>query len=167
MALTTGQREDINTASPINRKYNIGSRLTYMTTASRLIPPSDTGTYTTNYECSTAGATSLYIPNQGMYYCTGTGYYTIQKPEEIGQELIILTRGTTDQYFRSASAGSGTTVCTIAAGTGTTYVMLANTALSHGILHLRAMSTNIWILMNATNEVVGGTAHWAVTTSSG
>ena len=164
MALTTGQREDINTASPINRKYSIGSRLTYMSTASRLSTPGDTGTYTTNYETSTSSATTLYLPYSGMYYCTGTGYYTIRKPETAGEELIILTRGTTDQFFRTASAGSGTTVCTIAHGTYTSDVVMAGSSHGDGVLCLKAFTTQLWMHMSGSG--MAGSGFWSYATSS-
>jgi len=164
MALTTGQQNDISKASPINNNYSIGSRLTNLSTRGTLAPNSDTGTYTTNYETSTASATTLYIPSRGMYYCSGTGYYTIQKPDEVGQELIILTRGTTDQFFRTASAGSGTTVCTICHGTYTTDVAIAGSSHGPGVLHLRALTTRFWVHMTGSGQA--GSGFWSYATSS-
>lgn len=164
MALTTGQQNDINKASPINNNYSIGSRLTQLSTKGTLSAPSDTGTYTTDYETTTASATTLYIPGRGMYYCTGTGYYTIQKPAEVGQELIIFTLGTTNQKFRVSSAGSGTTVCTICHGTYTSDVRIDGSSHGPGVLHMRALTTQLWIHMTGSGPA--GSGFWAYATSS-
>jgi len=154
MALTTGQQNDINKADTINNNYSIGSRLKYMSTAGAY--NADNGTaYTTNYETTTASATTLYIPGHGMYYCTGTGYYTIQKPPEVGAEVTIFTLGTTDQFFRVSSAGSGTTVCTICHGTYSTDVVIANSSHGHGILNLKAMTTRYWLHMSGGSGCAG------------
>ena len=161
MALTTGQAELIDKSAPVNNDYKVGSRIRYFSTDGTF--GTQGTTYGTGYETSTATATGSYLPNNGVIRATATGYYTIQKPDAPGLDLTIFTQGTTNQYFRVCSAGSGAGNCLYAAGTGTTYAVYANTSHAQGVVHFKSMSTSLWVLMGSSNSSAPG---YAVSTSS-
>ena len=161
MALTTAQAELIDKSAPINNDLKVGSRIRYFSTDGTY--GTQGTTYGTGYETSTATATGSYLPNNGVIRATATGYYTIQKPDAPGLDLAIFTQGTTDQYFRVCSAGSGAGNCYFAQGTGTTYAVIANTSQAPAFLHLKSVSTSLWLLMTSSGTSFSA---YAVTTSS-
>jgi hypothetical protein len=163
--LSSGTRHDYNELySPGFTDLKVGDRLRY--TSIYGIPFGDNiiTTCGTSYYCSTAGSTAVYVPNHGIVRATATGYYTIQKPDVPGLELTLFTYGTTDQYFRVSSAGTGTTVMTFACGTGTTFVVVSNSSHANCSLKLKALSTSLWLLESASGSIASGT--FAAATSS-
>jgi hypothetical protein len=145
--------------------YKAGSRIRHLSTHGYPMGDVVESTWGTGYETSTASATSLYIPNIGVVRATATGYYTIQKPDAAGQDLVIFTQGTTDpdQFFRVCSAGSGAGNCFFAHGTGTSFAVIANSSQAPCSIHLKSLSTSIWLLMTSSGTSFSA---YAVTTSS-
>ena len=162
MALTTGQAELIDKSAPVFNDLKVGARIRYLSTDGTF--GTQGTTYGTGYETSTASSTASYLPNEGIIRATATGYYTIAKPEAPNLDLTIFTQGTTDQYFRVCSAGTGAGNCYIAHGTGTTFAVFANASGGGNRFHLKSVSTALWLMMTASGTNASGS--YTLTTSS-
>jgi hypothetical protein len=165
LGLTSGQLHDYQELyGPLAADLLVADRLRHMGTGGVVNEDSVITTCGTAYYCSTAGSTSVYVPNHGLIRATATGYYTIQPPDRGGLDLVIFTLGTTNQFFRVSSAGSGTTAITVLSGTNERNAVINNSSDAGAVIHLKSLSTSEWVLMNSSGS--SGQGPVVVATSS-